>query len=105
MIYNYRCMKRDCRKRVTLRHPLEWYINPPKCKACERPDTLRYDPWVRKWNMSQICRCNGVHFPHRKFTVLSDNEFCHQLTLDDVEVRLIDRGMRSPEEMEQLKNE
>jgi hypothetical protein len=102
MIYNYRCNKMDCRKRITLKHLLGWYLHEPFCKACRRRDTLRPDPWVRKWNMSQLCRCSGVHFPHRKFTVLSDHEFCHQLTLDQVGDQLIDRGMRSPEEVAML---
>ncbi len=99
MIHNYRCNKRDCRKRITLAHRLEWYIHEPFCKACRRRDTLRLDPWVRAWNMSQVCRCNGIHFPHRRRTILSENEFCHQLTLDQVGNRLVERGMMSQEEV------
>jgi hypothetical protein len=102
MIYNYRCMKSDCRKRITLAHKLGWYINEPFCKACRRRDTLRLDPWVRHWNMSQLCKCSGIHFPHRKFTILSDREFCHQLTLDQVGDRLIERDILSQEEVAAL---
>ena len=99
MIYNYRCGKSDCRKRITLKHPVEWYIREPKCKQCKQPGTLRHDPHVRIWNMKNICRCGGIPWPHRKTTVLSDREFCNQLTLDEVGDQLIDRGMRSPEEV------
>lgn len=103
MIYNYRCNKADCRHRVTLRHPLEWYIREPKCKACKRPDTLRADPWRRQETMRKKCSCSGIPWPHRRNTIISENEFCHNLTLDQVGEHLIETGAMSPEELEQLK--
>ena len=83
MAYNYRCTKSDCRKRKTLRHPMEWYIRRPKCPACGR-DSLAFDPHVRNQTLRRTCKCNGIMYPHRAGTILSEYEFCHQLTLDDV---------------------
>ncbi|TFH47837.1 MAG: hypothetical protein E4H01_07490 [Lysobacterales bacterium] len=102
MAYNYRCNKADCRKRVTLAHEIEWYIRVPKCQQCKRPDTLRFDPWVRDQTLRRTCKCIGVHFPHRKGTVISENEFCYTLSLDQVEVHLIERDILSPEEVSAL---
>ncbi len=88
MIYNYRCSHRRCRKRVTLRHPLEWYIREPKCKACGRKQ-LKHDPEVSRRHQAETCRCSGVHFPHRRGTVLGAYEFCHGLTIEEVALKLI----------------
>jgi hypothetical protein len=102
MGWNYRCNKKDCRHRVSLRHKLEWYIREPKCKSCKRSNTLRFDPWVRQQTIRRTCKCGGVHFPHRRGTVLNEHEFCHTLTLDQVGEILIERGVLSPEEVQKL---
>lgn len=90
MIYNYRCSHRHCRKRVTLPRPLEWYIREPKCKACGRRQ-LKHDPEVARRHARETCHCNGVHFPHRRGTIIDAFEFCHALELERVSERLLIR--------------
>jgi hypothetical protein len=87
MSFNYRCSRDGCRQRKTLRHEYEWYIRKPKCPACKR-DTLKFDGAVRRQTIARTCHCRGIYFPHRRDTVLSEQAFCHNLTLDQVEATL-----------------
>lgn len=66
MTYPYRCVRTGCRKRVTLKHTLEWYIRLKKCPVC-RKDSLKpaRDMMRRKRDKALTCMCDGYHFPHR----------------------------------------
>lgn len=103
MTINARCTDRDnCGRRKTLpKDPETGYIRIPKCPGCGRK-TLRADPSVRRQTLKRTCRCGGVHFPHRAGTVLSHNEFCHQLTLDQVRDYLVEHEIMTFEEINQL---
>ncbi len=73
---NYRCNKSDCRKRAVLHLRPEEYANPYKCKGCGRTGTMWQDPEVHLRHRREKCLCNRVHFPHRRGTYLSKEEFC-----------------------------
>lgn len=102
MGFNYRCtIRRKCGKCRTLKHPLEWYIRTPKCKACG--GKLSPDPHVKRHNMARVCRCKGFSgregypYPHRKGLVIDENNFCHSLTLQEVQVILDNRELGAVE--------
>ena len=47
MSFHYRCSKKHCRRRRTLRKRLEHYVRTPKCLACGC-DSLKHDPAVKR---------------------------------------------------------
>ncbi len=100
MRYNCRCTdRRGCGARKTLPHdPETWYIRVPKCPGCGRK-TLRVDPSVYRQTKRRTCKCTGVHFPHRRGTVISDREFCLEADIDLVKHQLIEKGFLKPEEI------
>lgn len=65
MTLPYRCSRRACRQRVTLRKPIEQYIRPRLCPAC-RHDSLRLDRWKLRDHRAARCHCDGYWFPHRR---------------------------------------
>jgi hypothetical protein len=72
MLYRYRCNRRlaskegqHCGTRRTLRHPVEWYKRPPKCKSCGAELTYR-DRSRSREIARDTCSCDGLHFPHRQ---------------------------------------
>lgn len=103
MSYNCRCTDRNnCGKRKTLpRDPETGYIRIPKCPGCGKR-SLRVDPSTRRQTINRTCYCRGVHFPHRRGTILNENEFCHANDLNDVIKHLLDIGAMSQEEIDQL---
>ena len=64
MSYNYRCSKRACRKRVSLKQPIERYARVKLC-VCGH-DSLKLDKAVKKQSKLNRCYCDGYHFPHNK---------------------------------------
>ena len=66
MTYPYRCTRGNCRKYVTLKKKKEWYIREPKCPVCK--GNLNHRPWYRKHDKERTCKCDGIHYPHRKGT-------------------------------------
>ena len=59
----YRCRHARCRQRRTLRHPVEWYVREPRCKACGGP--LTRDRFRNEQELRAVCTCDGYWFPHR----------------------------------------
>lgn len=78
MGYPYRCSdKRNCGRRKSLRHPMEWYIRKPKCPGCKK-DTLKFDAARIRTRRKETCYCRGLHYPHRLGTIISIDEYCHE---------------------------
>jgi len=65
-MYNYRCSKTGCRKRVSKRKRIEeysiWKLTVcPSCKC----DSLRLDEKIKEYNRKNTCNCDGWPHPHR----------------------------------------
>lgn len=75
MSYPYRCRRRSCSARRTLRKKLEQYVREPKCRECG--GELRLDRWKMKDHKKAKCTCDGYHFPHRK-----GSKWCNYSTVE-----------------------
>jgi len=64
MSYPYRCTRRTCRKRVTLKKHKEAYQRPKYCHECK--GNIKFDRWQKAERKKSKCLCDGYHFPHRK---------------------------------------
>ena len=66
---HYRCTKTGCRKRVRLRHPVEWYPEDSSLRVCpECSGKLSRDPEVKRRHRRETCDCLGLPYPHRRTT-------------------------------------
>lgn len=74
MTYLYRCNRTirsgvlkglRCYARRSLPRRVEEYVRKPKCKACGAELTY-LDKWQKKKNKATICKCDGLHYTHRK---------------------------------------
>ncbi len=84
---HYRCSdKNNCGRRKMLNKLIEFYVRQPKCPGCGR-HTLKIDPSVNRQNRKQTCYCKGIHYPHRRGTILSKDEWCHQLDMEEVQIQ------------------
>ena len=73
---NYRCTKDGCRKRVTLKQPIDWYVKRPLCPECGR-DTLK--PVYRKErerSKRRGCFCRGNDWPHNRGAIVDEYRTC-----------------------------
>ena len=66
MTYNYRCTRKGCRSRKTLKRKKEEYIRTPCCPVCG--GNLSHDPEPRRRSKRDRCLCDGYPFPHRRGT-------------------------------------
>lgn len=63
--YRYRCSRKACQQRRTLRHAPDWYIRMPRCRACG--SRLRWDRYRDRVELDrQLCRCDRAPYPHRR---------------------------------------
>ena len=78
MGYNYRCSKSECRKRITLKKPIEFYVWKKKrlCPGCGQ-SSLR-SCWVKEMARTRrrMCFCRGNRWPHNKGRVQDENLWC-----------------------------
>ena len=77
---------------VTLRRHIDAYKRPPKCPACGQP-TLQPYYCMRIRDQKATCRCDGIHFPHKRGLILNENEYCREQPLEDIELALEARGL------------
>lgn len=91
MSHPYRCTHANCRRRVTLRKPREWYVRKPRCPGCGRTLKGQRDSAMRARDKRRACYCGkvpnsrGYAWPHRRGSI----KFCEfsrePLTDDDFE--------------------
>ena len=62
-MYWYRCSKKICRQRRSLRKPKEEYKREKKCPCGGKLTPVPYDKIRAK---KQTCTCDGWWFPHQK---------------------------------------
>jgi hypothetical protein len=64
MPHPYRCNRKACRARTTLRKHAEEYVNRPVCPSCG--GGLHCDRWLRASDKKRTCFCSGVAYPHNQ---------------------------------------
>lgn len=71
-MYIYRCGRNDCRKQVAKKRKLSDYktVKPTLCPGCGCNSLIDITKRKKRERRAETCRCDGVHYPHRKGSII-----------------------------------
>lgn len=90
---NVRCGRNGCRKRYVRRKHPDAYVRRhwARCSACG--GNLNVDSEVHRRHKRETCKCSGIPWPHRIYTILDRHQFCHKHEFVDVDSYLMAKEM------------